>query len=82
MTGRVVQIEKEYIVYKFWGNDRLGNPDTDKFFQEHKVKMVPMILVFDKGKVVKRFEGIVDMSIVTKGVKTKNDQKDLWPFIK
>lgn len=72
MTTRVGDLAKKYIVYKFY-------EDVDsEFFKKQKVKEVPVILILKQGKVVKRFEGIVDSKKIVESVKTRRQQNAPW----
>lgn len=75
MTGRVMGMESEYIVYKFYEEDRATSRDTDDFFTFNRIGTPPVILVFDKGKLVQRHLGIVDVVVILKGVKTRKEQE-------
>lgn len=80
MTGRVREIEKlGYIVYRFYRSDR-SRPTID-LIGEHKIKSYPTVLVFENGKVIKRFTDIVSVKDITEGVKKGSEQKDQggWP---
>lgn len=79
MTSRVLDIEKKgFIVYKFYEDDRGTKPEDDKFFRAMKVAKVPTIIVFNKGKEVRRHTGITEIEKITKGVKTKKQQEGSW----
>ena len=72
MSGRVSDLEKKYIVYKFYESEDLD------FFRKNKIQEPPVIIVFDNEKEVALFEGIETIENITKGVKTKEEQKDPW----
>lgn len=79
MTSRALDIEKDgFIIYKFYEDDRGTDIETDKFFRAMKVAKVPTVIVFDKGKEVRRHTGIESIEKITKGVKKKKDQKESW----
>lgn len=75
MTSRVMDMEVDYIVYKFYEGDRATSRDTDAFFTFNQVGKPPVILVFNKGKLVQRHTGIVEASVILKGVKTRKEQE-------
>lgn len=77
MTGRVMDMEADYIVYKFYAEDRATNRDTDDFFTFNRIGKPPVILVFNNGKLVQRHEGIVEASMILKGVKTRKEQEHI-----
>lgn len=50
-------------------------------FKKHKVMGYPTVIVFDKGKQVKRHTGIVKFDELVKGMKTRTGQEkpdDPW----
>ena len=71
MSSRVLEMEKTHIVYKFYERK---NVETDEFFYAHRIKNVPVILVFNKGRVVARYEGAWEIATILKGIKTKEEQ--------
>jgi hypothetical protein len=80
MTGRVLEMKKDFIVYSFYESDRAKDKETDKFFKEMKIKTLPTIIVFNGGKEVRRHVGEVSKDKVLKGVKTAKDQEEsIWP---
>ncbi len=75
MTGRVMDMEADYITYKFYEEDRATSRDTDDFFTFNLIGTPPVILVFNKGKLVQRHSGIVESEVILKGVKTRKEQE-------
>ncbi len=78
MSGRVLEMEKTHIVYKFYEGDRAANVEDDKFFLSNKIIYVPVIVVFNQGKEVKRYTGIESIEKILVGVKTKKVQRGSW----
>jgi hypothetical protein len=76
MSSRVLEIKDEYIVYMFLENESI---ETDAFIKKLKVVELPTIIVFDKGKEIRRHKGIVETHVITKGVKTREDQESWYP---
>ncbi len=75
MSGRVLEMGKTHIVYKFYERN---NAETDEFFRTYNIKDVPVILVFNNGKVVRRLEGDWEIWQVLRGVKTRAEQSSNW----
>jgi hypothetical protein len=75
MTSRVLELEKKYIVYKFYEDDKYLDFQLTKFFRDLKITEVPVLLVFNNGQEVKRYPGIVELAMVTAGVKDKAQQQ-------
>lgn len=68
MTSRVLEIQKDYFAYIFY------REDDKEFFKKMQVNVVPTVIIFDSGKEVKRYAGIVDKDDLVAGVKTKKQQ--------
>jgi hypothetical protein len=76
MAGRVKEMVKMYIVYTFYRGE---STETNKFWVVNKVVKPPVIVVYDEGKPVARYEGIQDTTRILGGVKTKREQKKWYP---
>lgn len=76
MTSRVLDVQKTHIVYIFYQEDE--RKDTQDFFHEMKIKDVPTIVIFNRGKEVRRHTGIVPADTVSAGVKTSKQQEESW----
>ena len=72
MSARVRQLESDYIVIKFY------QEENRKQFLRYDVTDVPTIVVFNKGKEVRRHEGIHLIEDITKDVKTEEEQNRHW----
>lgn len=75
MASLVMGMESDYIVYKFYEEDRTASRDTDDFFTFNSVGKPPVILVFNKGKLVQRHSGIVESEVILRGIKTRKEQE-------
>ena len=78
MAGRVNEMQKTHIVYVFYRGE---SPETYKFWTANKIVRPPVIVVYDKGKPVARYEGLQATEHVLKGVKTRKEQRPwykLW----
>ena len=75
MTGRVMDMEADYIVYKFYEEDRATDREVDYFFTSRGIGKPPVILVFNRGEIVQRHSGIVESEVILKGVKTREEQE-------